>query len=47
MVTVLPITAVIGRICGLIVTDILGIKDSETWNWVDPGGFALIGECSR
>jgi hypothetical protein len=35
--------AVVGRIIGLGVTDIVGISDSENWNWVDPGGFALIG----
>lgn len=25
------------------VTDIVGIRNSEAWSWVDPGGFALIG----
>lgn len=36
-------TAVIGRIAGVGVTDIVGIRNSEAWSWVDPGGFALIG----
>ena len=25
------------------MTDIVGIRNSKAWSWVDPGGFALIG----
>lgn len=37
-------SAVIGRIAGLGVTDLVSIREGEeAWSWVDPGGFALIG----
>jgi hypothetical protein len=38
--------AVLGRIVGVGVTDIVGIRNSETWQWVDPGAFGLIGKDS-
>ncbi len=43
MVPALLIGSVLGRIAGLGVTDLVGIRNSEAWTWVDPGGFALIG----
>jgi hypothetical protein len=36
--------AVIGRLFGLIVTDMAGgVQHNENMDWVDPGVFALIG----
>lgn len=35
--------ALIGRIFGLYVTDLLGVQTSAEGMWVDPAAFALIG----
>jgi hypothetical protein len=38
---------VLGRLVGVGVTDIVGIRNSETWQWVDPGAFGLIGRFEK
>jgi chloride channel 7 len=39
--------ALIGRIFGLLVTDMAGgASDEETRQWIDPGAFALLGAAS-
>jgi chloride channel 7 len=35
--------ALIGRIVGLVVTDLLGVHPTADDAWIDPGAFALIG----
>ena len=35
--------ALIGRIVGLGVTDLLGVHPTADDAWIDPGAFALIG----
>jgi chloride channel 7 len=35
--------ALIGRLFGLLMTDMLGVSDDPSRQWVDPGAFALIG----
>lgn len=36
--------ALIGRIFGLLMTDLMGQPGNDpSWAWVDPGAFALLG----
>lgn len=37
--------ALIGRLFGLLLTDLVGRHepDDPAWAWVDPGAFALLG----
>jgi len=36
--------ALIGRIFGLLMTDLMGAPGNDpAWAWVDPGAFALLG----
>ena len=36
--------ALIGRVFGLLLTDLVGRHgDEPAWAWVDPGAFALLG----
>ena len=44
VVPILIIGACLGRIAGVAITDMTGdLHADENWNWIDPGGFALIG----
>ena len=41
------IGACLGRIVGLGLTDMTGdLYLNNDWNWIDPGGFALIGSAA-
>ena len=44
VVPCLMIGALVGRIMGLVMTDLFGLHAAdEEWQWIDPGAFALIG----
>ncbi|XP_022108381.1 chloride channel protein C-like isoform X2 [Acanthaster planci] len=46
VVPMLFIGALYGRIIGMLLVSMFGVKSDEYWAWMDPGAFALIGAAS-